>query len=73
MSYSLSAADDEALAKIPRHKTGTKRHKILSRPARFVQVKFRPIDRFQPAHVAAFIHDVKPQWSRDPSPGTQHL
>jgi hypothetical protein len=40
MSYSLSAADDEALAKIPRHKTGTKRHKILSRPARFVQVKF---------------------------------
>jgi len=36
MSYSLSAADDEALAKIPRHKTGTKRHKDLIIRSSFV-------------------------------------
>ena len=36
MSYSLSAVDGKALAKIPRHKTGTKRHKNLIIRSSFV-------------------------------------
>jgi hypothetical protein len=36
MSYADSGADHQASSKIPRHKTGTKRHKNLSaRPVSF--------------------------------------
>ena len=41
MSYANSAADHQTLPKVPRHKTGTKRHKARGIEAQFVRTKKR--------------------------------